>query len=329
MRKFYLVAVAVAAFVLTGCLDSNNDTYDRIIRIQPGVEIYNLATVQNNVSIDGASVAMRLGILLAESELQEEPDLTQLKAKIGDTDYGNLFDRLFGNATKVEPSETDPTVYLITYNETAGSTDIYKRKGVFRIETNGVALEDITETPWKVSIESATMVYSSSALGTTITAVAGNTLTLGKSGSSTFTIRFDNSICRAGTAEYTSSWSGNFVFSTMVYSGTTSATGATGFEWFNGNSFAFSGLASGTTCFTLNGTSGAAMSYATATNNPLIYKPAKAIFFPVGGSEVVSLTRTSDYDATYFVSPTVTYEWVLNGSTLNYTIGYNGYSETF
>lgn len=311
---------------MTGCIKSDNELYEKIKRVQPGSDIYSVASRQSEMSLDAATVGIRFAILLSEADKQgKRDDLIHVEGSY-EGSSANLFARYFSSSAKLGTAE-ESTSYRLTFDASAGTIDIFQRTGVYLIDTKGLLLEETdSTTPWEVTVASDEMLLTSSSVGR-VALYPEWVMQLYRSGSS-YVIQVNGFVSRVAGADpvspYASNWNLRFVVSPQKEESNWS------FSSVFTNTFEFYGTAEGETCYTYNNQSCAAMDYSVSSVDPLTYKPRLSPVYAIAGSETCELTRPSDYDATYFVSPKVTYKWSLSSTNvLSYTIFYNGYQETF
>ncbi|MFR9650435.1 MAG: hypothetical protein SNG35_00220 [Rikenellaceae bacterium] len=181
MKRYFLAAIMAASVAMTGCSDEFDD--GGYSDVYEGVVIYNEAMISRVFATDGASMAMRLAILMEELDAKGlsftsgssiEPDYTQLPVY---TSNGTDFDRrelLIGDTDEVTITR-DENIYTVTYYNPSFTTkhisadfDFCRRKGGFEIDTNGIDLIDTSSsTPWTITFagedgESAVMTYATS-----------------------------------------------------------------------------------------------------------------------------------------------------------------------
>lgn len=334
MRKLYVMLAAVAV-MMSSCLNSNNDEYNQIAAIQPGIMLRTVGKVQNDLAMDPANMAIRLGVFLAEAEKQGCADDW---SKMTDVSYGttkySLKQFLFGkDAVITRP--VSGNVYTIKFDDSRAAADSYdSRKGTFAIDTKGVALQAATAAnPWSVSIadEGATIKYQSSTLfgtGYMMVVKAMPTMNVYYNNQS-LVVSFSNfssymtSVNDPSESEAISNWAG--LFNIIVANPSTGAAPAD-FSYStlydNKINFTLSGAGNGKVYASFNGKTVTTMRYLVDSITPLVYKPALSFFKIYSGEENVS--ALADDLSTAYPSNSVKYTWSEN----SYTISYNGNSYT-
>ncbi len=332
MSKFFLTMAAVVV-AMTSCLNSNDDEYNKIIAVQPGISLRNVAKVQNDLATDPANIAVRLGIYLAEAEKQGCVDDW---SKMQEVSYGNnkynLKNFLFGENTII----TRPTVgnlYTIKYDESRAVADTYTaRIGSFAIDTKGVALQNATaDKAWTINfIDGPVKYYSTSLFGADFMMVAQSmpTMNVYYNGQN-IVVEFRNFAGYIASKDSTkesdlqSAWSGRF---NIVIANPTTAAAPADLSYTTlydmKATFSVSGSADGSVYASLNGTtdptSTATMRYSVDSMTPLVYKPALAYLKIFAGIEDISASAADL--STAFPSPMVKYTW----SDTSVIVSYNG-----
>ncbi len=335
MKKLFLFLSAIALFV--SC-NSNDDYSDSgLSKVTPGILMYNTASLTNMFATDGASVALRLEILLSEMEAQGlevlEGDaqnwnkMEDFTFPLVEEDY-NLKEFLFNKPTLTTNIAKNGNIFTITYGDnvsafSTGQFDSTVRSGSLEIDTKGVSLLEATASnPWTVTtLLDKKMVYiiksnSSYSPDTYIHATNVN-LDIWCDGNGSFSFISDEfeAISTTSTSGSTSEgiesdWSsiGNITIPEFV-------------------SFALEDLVGSKYQYTINegtgGTSfsGLTMNYVTGGLgavgvNPITYNPSKNAYYIQAGTEEVELTGT--YDEKYFPSPYVSVTWNSGSATVEY-----------
>lgn len=318
MQKLLGWALAAALLIGVGC--STDTSYNtEYTSVYPGITIFNSALVQNNVAMDGASVAIKLAMLLDEAAAQGST-IDQVTIISGEKSY-LLKPLLFGNGSTIRQEEATGD-YLITYDlTTPGSIDNYYRRGTYRVQTGGNSLTATgLQTPWSVTPEGEMRLATGVSSTSTNYLLYGGTTQIYRQSNGDWAIRLSE--VAASFAEYsqfTSSWSGNFVLTCSTKEGDWSYTNHAS------DTFSLQGTASGLTFYAFDSLSGLEMRYVSSSSDPASWQPSKTSSYTVvvSGTEEASITSTN-YSQTDYPSPTVTVVRVLEGSTIRTTVKYNG-----
>lgn len=312
--KLIWTTAFVVLLGLTSCLDSSKEAYDRVEPVRPGIYIYNAAHSQNEAAMQPADIGLRLAVLRAEAEKQGKTDDLASVTVNGQ----NVKTLLFGMYTKVSEDETEPGTYVIEYRNSGGQRpyDTYSRTGTVRVKTQGVALEQTDASKrWSVSLDSEKLAITGGSSVSIVT--TGDTYLYFQDG--VCEIGFSNAVSEADSRK--ASWSGTFTLTTEKNEGLS-------FSALEGASFELDGSARGTSFWTFNGTTAAAMSY-TVTDGKFQPSRTGSPSQIMGGTELCSLTSPFDYDIANYPSPEVKVVWSVTGSTLSYAVTYNDITVNF
>ena len=308
MNKIF-ATIALAALAFTSCIKEDN-SYKERIPVQPGETIYGLTMNQNTIAMRPASAGMRLAILLAEADRQEE-DLSTVDLKTIKSGDVKVQENLFGSLTTITRQGDD---YLITYNENAQLPDGLILKGAVLVKTNGakVLSESSYTSPWEVEMQDLkVLVYSTSGLAQTFNLDSGSTRLYSNSDGS-YTIEVSAFRAHIDNLEAYSSWGGSFTLraedSSLAYS------------LCSGKDFKVSGEASGPTVYSSELAQSVGMAYDLTSG---IFRGAQI----VSGTQECSFTSYLEYDTAQFPASTVRYEWTRDSSSglPSFRIYYNGY----
>ncbi len=316
MNKF-LGTLLLAALTFTSCLneDDNDNSYAKIL---PGMQIYDLATVQNSAAMQPANAAMRLAVLLAEAEKQrtaagEEYEPTPLdELKVGDK---KVQETLFGIGTQVELLDNN-TSYRVTYPSSVKMFGFYF-SGSLVVNTNGLPLGDTAaDTAWSVDTDEFVVISETGSYSRRNITFNGGELLLYNSGSNYTVSASRMDLCYAGS-DIHSSWGGSYH---LVPDGTLSLA----YSDCGGKPFSVRCTMEGGSIHALNGTAATPMCYSLADGSKY-YLGGMLI----SGRVAAELTASGTYDALSFPSPRVTYTYDYNpkNNTFTVEIEYNGVTQ--
>ncbi len=313
-KLIWMAVVAAVALGQTSCLNSDSDFHDEAAPVRPGIYIYNAAHSQNEAAMQPADVALRLAVLRAEAEKQGKTgDLNSVTV-----DGQNVKTLLFGMYTQIAEDESEAGTYVIEYRNSGGQRpyDIYSRTGTVRVKTQGVALERTDAAKrWSVSLGSEKLAIT-----------GGSSVAVLSTGETE--LYFEGGVCRIGFSNALSeadgrkaSWSGDFELTTEMKEGLS-------FSGLKDASFELDGSARGTSFWSFNGTTSAAMSY-TVTDGK--YQPSRtgSPSTIMGGTELCGLTSPMDYNPADYPSSEVKVVWTVSGNMLSYAVTYNGTTVNF
>lgn len=326
-----MAALMAATVAITGCADEFDD--GGYSDVYEGVAIYNDALISRVLATDGASMALRLAVLLEELDMpvgegfeSSEPDYDTLLDVY--TVDGTDFDRrelLIGSTEEVTISR-DGNIYTITYCNDSFTTkhisadfDFCRRKGSFVIDTNGVELMDTdSSNAWKVEFkdqdgETAVMTYATSysyEYGGDVEA-SYTTCSIYKDGNN-FNVTGSINACYMGYDEYYTYYVSGYItigdsLSDLTIENTI-GTSSTVYLSTNSNNYH-------TTI------SGLDIQYTTTT--PLVYSPTSYGIYSIAGVEWAKYDNASSAG---YASNTVT---VTSNSNASRLINYNGHSYTW
>lgn len=315
MKKILLMAAA-AATLLSSCVSNDDNGWDELQPVIPGLQIYDYASVQNRIAMQPVDMALRLAILEAEADKQEaatgtRPALEQIR--VGAT---QLFEAFFGqnNGTTIEMT---PEGYKLSFDPRTITT-YYMCKGTMTVKTGGKRLSESTSgTPWTIELAPGFQILlaSSGAQGYQTVDMTAGTFSIGRLGS-LYEIRMNNVAVSQSGKSISSDWNGSYTL-TVPQDGETLAGSDV-----VGKTFTLDGSARGTSLFSLDN----------ATALDLSYEVEKGVYATPyqiqGGKETCRLLNASLFIET-FPSPLVTISWQLYGNyTLRQTIEYNGHTVT-
>lgn len=323
MKKI-LGAVLLSALAFTGCLDNKNDSYESMQRVAPGIAIYNYARQQNGIALQPANAGVRLAMLLAEAEKQEQTDLT----KVVDEKGNSVMQALFSKSVKIEgPTEENGLAegdYRITYNSGEQMYDGVYLKGSIVVHTGGNLLSNAsTQSPWTVEPEQGfqTILVSTGAYGReeqVIVFSEGNT-TIRSNDDGSYAVSLGAIRTNIDKVERYSDWGGMCRFrpeaNSLAYSECKGKNFTVTMEFGGATIYAF------TSSITTRGTR---MTYKLSDGKYMFGAKAFA------GTVVATLPSPGDYDASYYVSPEVCIVWTYNqsGNSFSGFVEYNGYTES-
>lgn len=312
-----LVLLSLAALTFTGCLKGDGG-WQEYQQIAPGLNIYSSASSQNRLAFEQANMAMRLGVLLAEAELQGQTDLTKVVV-----DKVNVKQKLFGASSTIE--KTAEGNYRITFNPNYKDIDELARKGVLEIRTTGRAQLAATDaaTPWTVAVGSEGFEWSYTDTGsmtsTTQTIIlydGGTTMVWNEAG--TYTAQVYGVQTNYKDVAIRSNWSGHYkvtpVDASLAYSKCA------------GKLFDVTGNAHGPSMYAFGSSSmSTEMTYALTGGKML----RRGTF--LGGVEDCKLDNMFDYDTSLYPAPDVKVEWTLSDDekTLTQRVTYNTFIKEY
>ncbi|MDE5851277.1 MAG: hypothetical protein K2H25_00530, partial [Alistipes sp.] len=141
MKKGLIALLLVLPLALTACLDGDS-TPDPM---QPGYDIYNVASLQKNLALIPADAGIRLAMLLAEADKQELTD-NRLDVQVDKTALRSV---LFAPSVTVSPEGTQ---YRVEYTKSESSYSDYSYDGAIVVETGGRLLSATdAENAWEIS----------------------------------------------------------------------------------------------------------------------------------------------------------------------------------
>ncbi len=162
MKKLFALLSILSLFTYSCVKEYDDGGYSEV---NPGLSIYTMGSTTNDLSLDGVSIAMRLGIVLAQLEQQGitivdgvEPEWELMESftfPLNNTKY-NIKDFLLGYSTSITKINNKYTIEYGSNNTySAGIFDNYQRRGIFTIDTRDLSLAKTAEIiPWKISISS-------------------------------------------------------------------------------------------------------------------------------------------------------------------------------
>lgn len=316
MNKF-LATIALSALALTSCI-KNDDTYQELLPVQPGITIYQHTWNQQTLSMQAANAGLRLGVLLAEAHKQypeqnlADVDLLELKV-----DKRIVKNELFNQRTTVVRQENGN--YLITFDENSQIPGGFALKGAVLVETNGAELLSETSpgTPWTVEMRELKLIaYDSQYSKTQTFSLNGGTTRLFSNADGSYQIMIEAinanlEIESTEEAPIYSSWSGDFTL--------TPKDASLAYSLCANETFDFEGSAQGPTIYSTDVASSVGMKYEVIEG---LYKGLAL----VSGTEKCSFTSAFEYNTVQFPSPEVRYVWSWNGSSSRtFKIYYNNY----
>lgn len=339
-----LATALLAAVAFTGCMNDNSDEYKRQQQVLPGVNIYNLTMMQQNISMQMAGTGLRLASLLAEAKKQypdtdlAEIDLSKIEVKAWNSDYP-LQLLLFGSGTTV--TRESETTWRITYPKEVQQATGYYLEGSLIVNTNGSEqlLDATFSNPWQVVIQPdfGIKVYSSNGIGGTqlVSVDMNGGLTSLYRSEVGYVVNLENiSSNFTDSAEYQSSWGGelnvkpekgeSLAFSeiwdqNLLATAYVPMLGA----GFKGASIYASMSSEGSLGMSYKLQEGVyRMNARLVSNNVGVYAQI------IEGTQTCSFTDLGDYDTSVYPSGDVEYKWTYENSQLSYTIFYNGYTYT-
>ncbi|MEG1864414.1 MAG: hypothetical protein RR199_03735 [Alistipes sp.] len=300
MKKI-LFLISVISLTFTSCM-KGDDTYEKLQPVLPGLNIYASALNQNIISMQQADAGLRLAMLLAEADGEE--DFTKVEFN-----KQNVKNTLFGLDTKVV--KVSDNSYKITYTQGIQTPSGYFFKGSLVVNTNGAAqLSQTTpENRWVIIPDQfAIQIMNNS--GTASLNVKGGTATLCNNGSGGYTVAVTGSVVNMDEYDINSNWSGSFTLVPPDQSLTYSLC--------KGKEFKATGNASGKSFYSFDGKSPVEMLYVIENGT---YRGSTQNF---DGVERSSLTGFMDYDKTLYPSPDVKIVWSALDNQLHQSITYNG-----
>lgn len=319
MKKYLFGIITTLSLFLAGCnTDSSNDYAGAYDAVAAGIGIYNSASTQHSLSLDGAGVAVRLAMLLDEATSQGK-SIDEVTIKTEYQEY-RLRDMLFGRGVTIKAQEGD---YLIAYQGTEpASLDSFYRQGSYRIKTSNLALGATTEMqPWVVTPEGEVIVYQSLSSSGSKFIVREGTTRLSSRGNGSYRIALEGlKVSFEGYDQFSSDWSGVWCFAPST------TTGDLSFSNHDKDTFRLFGSASGATFYAYNNTSTTRMSYSVAELTPLCWRPSEtgSHTFITSSEEVAELTHPSDYSQNIYPASKVTVKRNYRDGKSTTQITYNG-----
>lgn len=308
MNKLF-ATIVLAAFALSSCI-KEDDSYEKMKPVIPGINIWNMTMTQNSVAMQPANAGIRLALLLAEAGEQfPSKDLKDIKLDELKVDNIVIQNILFNSGVKIERQENGD--YLITYSKNYQLPDGYFLDGTMRVKTNGVEQLKDTQmgTPWQVEMGSELKLLVSTDYGIQTVNMEGGTTMLFSNGNGSYTIEMREIRANIDKSVAHSSWTGDFTLSGedagLVYSKC------------RGKNFKFSGRVDGPSIYVGSDNSVLSLSYYLSGG---VYQGRQII----SGTQECSFD-SYNYDFTQYPSPDVKYVWSNDGKTVSYKIYYNNY----
>lgn len=297
-----IATIALAALAFTSCI-KENDTWKEMRPVQPGIIIYNDVVSQNNIASLPAVTAMRMAMLLAESDIQGKDDFLEVTYE-----KTSLKNRLLGTSPKIE--KLDGGDYLFTYTDGMQSPDGYIYSGKLLIQTHGKSrlAETDYSTPWSIQLSDFKVTIGNDDRQTSILFNSGLIYLYGSSGY--YTIRLENIDANLEGRSLHSNWNGSFNICPEDIS--------LAYSLCSGKDFKIDGSANGSSFLGIDDD----------TSADFKYEISDGIFRNFGiirsGTEDCTLVN---YYETNFLDGDVKVEWTLSedGSKQYQTIHYNGY----
>ncbi len=328
--KRFLTLLCFAAIALVSC-DNSSKVDENYNKVKAGLDIYTVATATNSVSLDGAAVAFRLGVLLTEADYNDLDlkdgtdndwdDLGTFNYPYNNKSY-NIKYFLFGSDTDTEIKKAGD-VFTIKYGlskdaataYSAGVLDDYFRKGEFVVNTHGVELGATDEqNPWTVTLGEEKVEYANSYLSSTAVKCVSVDIKVWADDFGHF--RFSSSDYRASytaSSSIISDWDSEAELYIDGYADLASLLGST-YEY---------SVLMGTGGVTLSGdtmelyTAGVEDDTAHEDADPLTYTPSESLYTTISGTEIASF-RGEDYNQANYPSPSVEVSWNKGKATVSY-----------
>jgi len=308
-----IATIALAALAFTSCIKENN-IWEEMRPVQPGRQIYQMATDQDKLAMRPANAALRLAMLLAEADKQGEDvlsaDLKEIVVKKGDASI-KVWETLFGAHTKLERQGED---YLITYSDEAQLPDGFFMAGSVLVKTNGTKVlnQSSYSAPWTVEMQDLKVfAYTNTGLRQAFNFDEGET-TLYFDGDDSYIIEASSFRIHLDNVDASSNWTGRYTLraedSSLAYS------------LCSGKDFKVEGGASGPTLYSSDMTQAVGMGYELING---VYRGMQII----SGTQECRFLSPLEYDTTQYPASSVTYEWSYDSSTntVFQKIRYNGY----
>lgn len=307
MKKLFgAVLLLGVGLGLAGCIKSNN-SYEELRPVSPGIMIHNYTQQQNGMAMQAANIGLRMGMLLAEADVQQ-PGVEISVAALNALTYKNVNvkEQLLGRSATI--SQTGDA-YQIAYTGQEQLSSGYMPQGTFTVDTGGALLaETSADAPWRITAVDLTLNTQESRI-----LWNGGLTELFANGDGSYSIRVSGIDLSISQVNRHSSWSGLFVLtpedSSLAYSLCT------------GKNFRMKGSVGGPSLFSFdNGLSATELSY--RLTDGVYYLGGRAI----SGTQECSLSGFGDYDMSAYPSASVKVVWTFDEASrkITETITYNG-----